>query len=371
LSDVETLSPRRLNRTLLQRQLLIERVRMPVSAALEHLVGMQSQEPRAPYAGLWSRLARFDPAELSTLMERREAVRGSLMRATVHLVTAGDFLLLRPLLQPVLERMFFSGSPFGRRVRDLDLAGLLAAGRELLAKQPLAVSELARSLQERWPDADAMSLAYAVAYLEPVVQVTPRGTWPGGGRARLAPAQVWLGRPLPPSGSLENLVRRYLKAFGPASIADMQAWCGLTRLGPIVEGMRASLLTFRDSAGHELFDLEDATIAGEDLPAPARFLGAYDNTLLGHADRARIVSEEARKQIMALNGYEAAFLVDGFVRGTWRLKREKRRQATLAIRPLSPLSQPELAEIGEEAERLLALLASSDESRDVQFLPAE
>jgi hypothetical protein len=149
---MEALEPRALNRALLARQGLIERWTTTPAAALERLVGMQAQSPQAPYVGLWSRVAGFDPQALSSLIERREAVRGTLMRATLHLVTARDFLRIRPAVFEVSQRGLFRGSPFGRLLEGIDLDALLAAGRELLEQRPLMGAELGRALSVRWPD---------------------------------------------------------------------------------------------------------------------------------------------------------------------------------------------------------------------------
>jgi hypothetical protein len=172
----ELLGRRALNRALLSRQLLLERARLPAAAAVERLVGMQAQAPTAPYAGLWSRLEGFRHEELAGLITSRAAVRTSLMRTTLHLVTAGDALALRPLIEPVLARGFHTGGPYGRQLAALDLDAVLAAGQALLEQRPLTVAELGRRLAERWPDHDPTALGHAVRVPVPVVQVRP--SWP-------------------------------------------------------------------------------------------------------------------------------------------------------------------------------------------------
>ncbi|HEY7778969.1 MAG TPA: winged helix DNA-binding domain-containing protein, partial [Ktedonobacterales bacterium] len=237
----DVLSRRALNRALLARQLLLERAEMPAEGAIAHLVGMQAQSPLAPYVGLWSRLKEFSPDELVGLITERRAVRVSLMRTTLHLVTARDALGLRPLMRPVLERGFHSGSPFGRQVKGLDIEEVLAAGRALLEERPRTTDALGKLLHERWPDRDAASLAHAVRYLVPLAQLPPRGLWGQGGQATWTTVAAWLGREVDAAGDMEAMVARYLTAFGPASVRDIQAWCWLTRLGAVVERLRPRL----------------------------------------------------------------------------------------------------------------------------------
>ena len=251
-----------LNRATLARQMLLERETLPVAEALEHLVGMQAQAPDAPYIGLWSRLEAFRTDELAQLVGERRAVRTHLMRATIHLVTAPDCLSLRPLFEPLLHRGF-QASGFARGLTGLDLASIAEAGRTLLAERPRTREELGAKLAERWPGRDASAPAYATTFLVPLVQVAPRGIWRAGGVAAWTPIENWLGRALVSPAAVDELVRRYLGAFGPATVRDIQAWSGLTRLRQIVDRLRPDLITFRDEAGNELFDLPDG-------PAPTQ-----------------------------------------------------------------------------------------------------
>jgi hypothetical protein len=362
----EVLSQRALNRALLARQLLLDRASMPVADAIEHLVGQQAQEPPDPYVGLWSRLEGFDPNELGEMIEGRRAVRASMMRATIHLVTASDALRLRPLMAPVLERTFRSGSPFGRRLRGVDLDEVIALGRASIEERPRTRAELVAVFSERWPDADADAMGYAVQYLVPLVQVPPRGVWGKRGRATWATMEGWLAAPLDEGSSIDDLVRRYLGAFGPATVMDMQAWCGLTRLKEVFERSRPELWVGRNEAGREVFDLPGSPRPDPDTPAPPRFLPSYDNVALGHADRTRIVSDELRREIAASAGMRpiSTFLVDGMGAGTWSVSRDG-ETVTLTIQPERRLSKLERSALTEEGARLLDFSAEGSTTHDV------
>ena len=257
-SNGPLLDRRARNRALLARQHLLERTRMPVPGMVEHLVGMQAQSPPAPYVGLQARLEDFRPDQLADLLLDRSMVRGSLMRCTLHLTTASDYLELRPLVQIVLERGFHTGSPFARQLTGVDVGELLDAGRALVDEQPRTRAELRELLAPRWPGRDQDSLAYALSYLLPLVQVPPRGIWGKAGQARLTTVEAWTGQPLGSKLTLDDLVLRYLAAFGPASVADIQTWSWLTRLREVVERLRPGLEVFTDEAGRELFDLPGA-----------------------------------------------------------------------------------------------------------------
>jgi hypothetical protein len=350
---VTTLGPRALNRALLARQFLLGRDTRPVADVLDHLVGLQAQAPLAPYVALWSRLRDFDPTELSTAIAQRRAVRTTLMRVTIHLVNARDALSLRPFVQPVCEQVFAS-SGFARDVDGIDLDELRARARALVEERPRTRVELSRELAERFPHREPASLAYAFTFLEPLVHVPPRGLWGESGPAALTTVASWLGRPADAVASPEDAVVRYLAAFGPATIADVAKWSRVSGLRPVVESLRPRLRTFRDESGRELFDVPGAPLPDPDTPAPPRFLPEYDNVLLSHADRTRIIPPGSpRLPLPAGNGARAgSFLVDGFLRGSWRLE-----DGDLRLEPFTPLTRREAGALNHEAKRLRAFVA--------------
>ncbi len=363
------LTLRELNRATLERQMLLRRRKLPAAEAIEHLVGLQAQAPNPPYVGLWTRLEGFHPDELARLITERRAVRIALMRNTIHLVTARDCLRLRPLVQPIFDRYLYANHAHRAGIEGVDIEALVTAGRALLEERPRTAKELGELLRERWPDRDPASLARAIRHLVPLVQVPPRGIWGKSGPAAHTTAETWLGHPLDPDPSLDEMVVRYLGAFGPATVKDVQTWSGLTRLGEVVERLRPRLRTFRDEHGKELFDLPDAPRPDPDTPSPARFLPEFDNLILSHADRTRVIADEHRKVIASKNGMvPATVLVDGFVRGTWKTERT-RGKATLVIEPFEPLSRENCNALAEEGERLVRFMAKPEgaEAFEVRF----
>jgi hypothetical protein len=371
------LSQRALNRALLSRQLLLDRVDLPEEAgrrravviqAVEHLVGLQAQAPFPPYYGLWSRLGGFRPEDLAALLTDRSVVRIALMRGTIHLVSARDCLPLRRLVQPVLDRGL-RGS-FGKQLAGVDPAAVAAAGRELVESEPMTFGQLGEALAGRWPHHSPAALAQAVRAHVPLVQVPPRAVWGRAGQSLHTSAEYWLGPAAaadpPGSQTLAGLVTRYLGAFGPATARDVAAWSGLTGLRAVMEELRPSLVTFRDEQGTELFDLPSASRPGEEAPAPVRLAAEFDNLLLSHADRSRVVHPAHLKRFYTINGiFPGSVLIDGFVAGMWRLARTKSR-ATLTVELFG--SAPERDQVAQESERMLAFCAAGA-SHDVRFGP--
>jgi hypothetical protein len=367
-TDGRVLSRRALNRALLERQMLLSRQTLSAEKAIERLVGMQAQVPNQPYIGLWTRLDGFHHSELARLISNRRAVRMTLMRATIHLVSARDGLALRPVVQPVMERGFRTGSPFGRRLAGLDIATVVETGRALLEEKPRTVDELGKLLHARWPDRDATSLAYAVRYLLPLVQIPPRGIWGQGGLPILATSDAWLGRPLEAAPSPDKMVMRYLAAFGPATVNDIQAWSGLTRLREVTDRLGRRLLHFTDEHGKELLDVRGAPLPDPETPAPPRFLPEFDNVLLGHADRSRVIAEEHRKLVfLTATRMMGTVLLNGWVGGRWKITRP-RNSATLVVEPFKRLAGRDEAALTAEGAGLLRFSAGDVQGHDVQIV---
>jgi hypothetical protein len=351
------LGARALNRATLYRQMLLHRHAIGGTEAIARLVGLQAQDPNSPYTGLWSRLEAFEKETLTALLYDRSAGRSSVLRGTRYIVTADDFLWLRPLVQPVLGRA--RQAAFGGRTRGVDLDELADRARDLLKGRTLTRPRLGRLLNERWPDRDGDALAWSAQALLPLIHEPPSGTWGKRGATPFTLAEEWIGRPLNARPAAEELILRYLAAFGPATVMDVQTWSGLTRLSEVVDELRPRLRVFRDEAGRELFDVPDAPLPDPGVPAPVRLLPSFDNLIVAYADRARLMSDEHRKRVCVGSMVHATVLVDGRVRGTWSLKHVKGAKgdpgtAVLSVAPFTPLDALDRAAVGAEAEALLA-----------------
>jgi hypothetical protein len=337
---------------------------MPAEELIEHLVGLQAQTPQTWYAGLWTRLVGFRPEEAATALAERRLVRIALLRSTIHLVSARDAVRLRPLLQPMIERAM--NTTFGRHLVGLDRDEVVAAGRAALDGEPMTFSRLGRELGRRWPGHDEASLAQAVRAWVPLVQVPPRGVWGKSGLAAHACLETWVGR-VRGRASVDDMVLRYLGAFGPASVRDMQTWSGLTRLAEVADRLRPRLVTFADESGVELFDLPDAPRPAPDTPAPARYLYDFDNLLLSHADRSRVVTDAYRGLDLDPHGpMPRLVLLDGFTAALWTVDIGRSR-AALTVHPFGKLSAKDKSALVAEGDALLAFLAPKSATRDVEF----
>ena len=326
---------------------------MPALEAVERLVALHSQVPRDPYVALWSRVEPFRTEALSDALEERRAVRMTLLRGTLHLVTARDAIGLRALVQPAIEGVIYGSSPLRKAVGSVDTDGLFAALRAWLDERPRKRSELVKEIAARWPDQDADSLGYAM-YALPTVQVTPRGLWRRSGGSAFTTMEAWLGASPDHTADVETLVLRYLAAFGPATPADAQYWSGIPRLHEVFERLGPRLRTVRNEDGRELYDMPRAPLPDPDVLAPVRFLPEYDNVVIGHKDRTRIIPDGIPRWTEVGWG---SVLVDGTVAARWRLV-ETKPGATLRVEPFRGLTRQERDDVREEAGRLAAFLTS-------------
>ena len=361
----QTLSLRELNRAMLARQLLLEQASLSVPAAIERLVGMQAQLAQAPFIGLWTRLPNFERADLARLIEHHSVIKATLMRATLHLVTADDYLWLRPTVQPILDSAF--ESIVKQRGAIPEIGTLLEIARDFIGEQPRSFAEITDLFAARFPDADVGAMRYGVRTNLPLVQVPVTAGWSYPGNPKFALADAWLGRPIPTEGDFRQLVFRYLAAFGPARVTDIQTWSGMSRLKEAIEVLKPELVINRDEQGVELLDLPDMPLPPGDTPAPERFLPEFDNILLSHANRTRIVADEFRSRVyLPALRVAATFLVDGFVQGVWKVEKVK-STATLVAEPFAPLTPQSRAALTGEAERLVRFIEPAAKSYEVRF----
>ncbi|MGW9558178.1 winged helix DNA-binding domain-containing protein [Nocardiopsis sp. NPDC055551] len=386
------LSRRALNRATLARQFLLERVDLPIVELVTRLGGLQAQTTHTWYVALQNRLRSPDPHEMGRLLTEGALVRMSLMRSTLHLVTPQEARWLRGTTGEVMARDL-ENSSHGKATAGLDRSAVLDMARKILEEEPLTPKLLGERLAERWPGVPGPHLSYVVRCLLPVVQVPPRGVWGASGPPALAPADTWTGLPMDAEPDRERLVLRYLAAYGPASVQDIQAWSGSTRLKSVVEGLRDRLVSFhteqdeRPEGGRrparpvELFDLPHAPRPGSDLypdlhadtPAPVRFLYDFDNILRAHADRTRVISDEARRRIAVRNGMPpSTVLLDGSVAATWKVNhirptRSSTHTPSLEVAPFRTLTGSETEEIVEEGRRLLDFLSPGQGGREVRI----
>lgn len=366
-------SDRALNRASLGRQLLLERADLAPVDAVRDLVGLQAQVPANPYHALWSRLRGFDPLVVSAAIEARELVRIVVMRGTIHLVTADDCLVLRPLAQPVLDAELTRHSEHARHLVDVDLTPVLAAARPWLDEHPSTGTELRARLAGAFPQLDAAALAYACRNHLALVQVPPRGLWRRGGAVRSTTAEHWLGRPLDPRPSLDAVVLRYLRAFGPATVADVAAWSRLTGLREVVERLGRQVRTVRDERGRELFDVPDGLRPDPDTPAPVRFLPEYDNVLLSYADRSRFaVPERTRTGNGTAPDSKGTVLHDGLVVATWWPDKAKGSGGSgpfaIEVNPIAKVTARVRSAIEAEGRRLARFLEPDAADPDVRVV---
>jgi hypothetical protein len=339
---VRVLIERELNRAMLARQLLLERSRLPVARALERVAGLQTQHAPSGYVGLWTRLDGFARDDLTKALERRQAAQGTLMRTTIHLVSARDFRLFRVAVRDARREQWLKA-----RRGKIDERRLRASARrieKLLADGPRHRDELFELV-----GSDSMAWNGVGVFMD-LVRAPPSGTWEHRRADIFALADEWLEQPaVTQDEAVEHLVRRYLGAFGPARANDVAEWAGLP-LTTVTDALaRLELRRFQDEAGRELVDLPRAPLPDPDTPAPVRFLPTWDATLLVHARRTGILPESYRPRVFATKTPHSVgtFLVDGAVAGTWRQERGR-----IVTTPFARLSRESRRELNDEAERL-------------------
>lgn len=354
----EILSKRKLNRATLARQMLLSRVQLTPVQAVERLGGMQAQEARHPFVGLWTRLHGFRREDLNSALRDRQIVRATTMRGTLHLMSARDYAEFRTTLQPMLAAGM--QAIFKDRATGFEISSVIEQAQQFLGRGPAKFDEIRAHLAALNPDADPRALGYAVRMHLPLVIIPDTSEWSYSGVSTFGLASTWIAEPISSIEERKTLVCRYLAAFGPAAVADAEAWSGMRGLRASFEELRPELVTFRDERKRELFDLPDAPRPEEDEPAPVRFLPDFDNLVLSHADRSRVISDDSRKRIATNNlRIPGLFLVDGFVAGKWRVE-QKKREAKLVIEPFAPMTRDVRAELLEEGERLLDFVAGTE-----------
>jgi hypothetical protein len=347
------LTNRDLNRALLARQLLLERSDISAADAIAQVGGLQAQASVPPFVGLWTRVANFDAADLQRGIDTRQIVRATMMRHTIHFVGADDYRWLRPTIQPALDANFAAQTR--KRLADVDIEPFLEAARKQFRKAPLTFAEVKELIRSLAPDGDIDAIAYGVRTRLPLIGVPNESRWRFGGRAPFVPAEEWLGGKLAKPDP-RAMARRYLAAFGPATPGDATAWSGVGGMRAVFESMRDELRSYRDEAGRELFDVPDGLLPGADVEAPVRFLPEFDNVVLAHADRSRLLDDAHRGLLTTKNlRVKATFLVDGRVAGGWSATR-RRETATLTLTPWVKLTRRTVKELTAEGRKLLAFV---------------
>jgi len=346
-SPARTLTTRELNRALLARQFLLERSSLPMVATIERIGGLQTQYAPSGYIGLWSRMRDFHRGTLTEALHQRRVIQGTLLRSTIHMVSARDYWLFLAAIRQARQDWWRRVTR--HEISELDMEAAVGALRELLAKGPRRADEMRGILAERGLPSFAFG---GVAQWLEMVRVPPSGTWEQRRADLYGIAAAWI-RPAAhdEAAGLEHLIRRYLGAFGPASVREIADWGGIphTKLLPVLG--RISLRRFRDEKGKELIDLPRAPLPDADTLAPVRFLPTWDATLLVHARRTQILPEKYRPLVFNTRTPHSVptFLIDGAVAGTWRVERDR-----VELKPFEPIPKSVRPEVDEEAQRLAA-----------------
>lgn len=361
----KTLTDRQLNRATLARHLLLERSDMSIADTIAWLVGMQAQQTHDPYIGLWSRLNGFTHEGLTALIVDRTLARATTMRGTLHLHTADDLIGIRALVQPFLRSVWQSN--FRKRFGDNDEAQVLALARELLDAEPMTAGQLGKRLAERFPTAEPLAMTMLLQTSDALIQIPPTRIWGSGHAPLLTRIDNWLPAPYERPIPRQTLVRRYLAAYGPASVADMQCWSRLTKLSEVFEALRPELVSFTAPDGRELFDLPEAPRPDGDTPAPVRFMPLFENAFLGYDNRRRLLAEADETRGDFLHDAKPSVLVDGIISAAWAIERKK-GAAVLTVTPYHKLRKKDVAEIEREGSAFLRFMEEKAETFDVRVL---
>ncbi|MBI1278903.1 MAG: winged helix DNA-binding domain-containing protein [Anaerolineaceae bacterium] len=361
------LTLREINRMTLARQMLLERSTISPTAAIEQLVGMQAQLASAPYVGLWTRLKDFQRSDLASVIENRQVIKVTMMRATLHLVSAADYVRFRTALNPVLEG---AAESITKKRTPIDKDRVLKVAHDFIAEKPRTFAEISTMLSTEMPDSDVGAMRYTVRTHIPLVQVPVTTGWSYPGTPAFTLADDWLGKSISPEDHTRELVLRYLATFGPATIADVQTWSflKLADLKVIIESLRPELIVYRDEKKKELFDVKDAPLPDANRSVPIRFLPEFDNLLLSHKVRTRVVADEHRKKVyLPALRVAATILVDGFVGAVWKVEKAK-GTATISIEPLVKLTKSQREKIASEAENLVRFVEADAKSYAVKWV---
>lgn len=361
----KVLTIRALNRATLARQMLLERSDRGIADSAAFLGGLQAQQSNDPYVGLWSRLDAFRHEDLTALIVGKTLLRATTMRGTLHLHTAGDLVGFRALVQPFLSAQWKSN--FLRRFGSEDKAKVLKAGIRLLDKGPMTAGALNKALKEKFASAEPIALSSLLQLHETLIQIPPTRIWGTGSAPILSRIPNWLDEVPAPVLTREELVRRYLRAFGPASVNDMAIWCRLTRLGDAFNAIRDELTEFEDENGRVLYDYPDAPRPDEDVPAPIRFLPLYDNVYLGYDKRQRMLNEETAHVVSMFEQFKPAVLIDGTISAGWSIS-VKKDAAELEVELYRKMTRRQRSELEAEGKRFAKFMAEEAKSWSVALI---
>jgi hypothetical protein len=354
------ISGRAINRATLARQLLLERTDASATEVVGRLAGMQGQEAKHPFVGLWSRMHGFGDEHLMAAVRKRDIVRATLFRGTLHLVTGKDYLRFRSTLSPVLESWL---RVLGDRAEGMQPEKVVKAAKALLVHEPLTFAELRDALVREFPNVNERALGFCTRMMVPLVMFPTDTRWGWPANARFTPAEEWLGATIEPQAVPEELLLRYLEAFGPATPADFQTWSGLSKVKPLFDSLDLERLA--DENGKTLYDVPGGLRPDADTPAPVRFLPEFDNLLLAHAKRDRIIADEHKPAVFTKNlRVRATYTVDGLVAGLWTAEK-KRAVATLLVKPFGRTTKKIATELKREGIGLLRYLEPDAKTYEV------